>query len=180
MKRIVVLSVAMLSACASAPEDIQTSYISPLEYANYDCNQISMETVRVNRRAANLEASLNKKADNDATQMGLGLILFWPTLFFLEGGDGPEAQEYARLKGEREALESAAVQKRCTVNSVQKPAWGNVPPQNAANGYTPPPYSAYAPSPAYNAPQPPAYGGNGAGASGGPSGRTLEDILGNR
>jgi len=27
-----------------------------------------------------------------------------PTLLLLEGGDGAQAQEYARLKGEREAI----------------------------------------------------------------------------
>jgi hypothetical protein len=43
--------------------------------------------------------------------MALGLILFWPSLFFLDG-DGPEAQEYARLKGEYEALEVASIQEK--------------------------------------------------------------------
>ena len=47
--------------------------------------------------------------------MGVGLILFWPALFFLEGGDGPEAQEYARLKGEREAIERSSIKKKCTL-----------------------------------------------------------------
>jgi len=177
MKRFAIIGAALLSACASAPEDIQTSYISPVQYQNYDCNQISMEIARVNRRAADLEANLTKKADNDSAQMGVGLILFWPTLFFLEGGDGPEAQEYARLKGEREALESASVQKRCSVNSVQQqPSWGN-PSQGAQthkNGYQAPTYKPYAPSPAYSTPQP-TYG---AGTSQGSSGRSLEDILG--
>lgn len=45
--------------------------------------------------------------------MAIGLVIFWPALFFLEGGDGPEAQEYARLRGERDALEQVAVQKSC-------------------------------------------------------------------
>ncbi len=34
-------------------------------------------------------------------------------MFFLEGGDGVEAQEYARLKGEHEAIETASIQKKC-------------------------------------------------------------------
>jgi len=36
-------------------------------------------------------------------------------LFFLEGGDGPEAAEYGRLKGERDALEKVAIQKECGI-----------------------------------------------------------------
>jgi hypothetical protein len=44
--------------------------------------------------------------------MALGLVLFWPALFFI-GGDGPEAQEYGRLKGEYDALEKASIQEEC-------------------------------------------------------------------
>lgn len=50
--------------------------------------------------------------------MAVGMILFWPTLFFLEGGDGPEAAEYSRLKGEKGALEKIAVQKECGLTTT--------------------------------------------------------------
>ena len=68
---------------------------------------------RVSRRAQELYGQLDKTASNDAAQMAVGMVLFWPALFFLEGGDGPEAAEYARLKGERDALEQVAIQKHC-------------------------------------------------------------------
>ena len=47
--------------------------------------------------------------------MGVGLILLWPVLFFLEGGDDPRATEYSRLKGERDAVEKVSVQKKCGI-----------------------------------------------------------------
>ena len=50
--------------------------------------------------------------------MGVGLVLFWPTLFFLEGGDGPEASEYTQLKGEFEALRTNSVQKKCEIDAL--------------------------------------------------------------
>ena len=50
--------------------------------------------------------------------MGVGLLLFWPALFALEGGDGPEAAEYARLKGEYEALRQAAVMKKISIHQL--------------------------------------------------------------
>ena len=50
--------------------------------------------------------------------MGVGLVLFWPTLFFLEGGDGPEASEYTQLKGEFEALRINSVQKKCEIDAL--------------------------------------------------------------
>ena len=104
---------SLLIACATPPQNIQASYVSDATYRDYDCDQVAEETVRVQRRVGNLHASLKKTASDDAAQMGVGLILFWPALFFLEGGDGPQAQEYARLKGEAEALERVSIQKRC-------------------------------------------------------------------
>ena len=104
-----------LSACATPPEEIQSSYVSELQYQSYNCNQLSGESQRVSRRANELQASLTKLADNDEAQMAVGLILLWPTLFFLEGGDGPQAQEYARLKGEYEAIEKVAIKKECGI-----------------------------------------------------------------
>lgn len=103
----------LAAGCATQPNKIAAVYVSPVQYQSYSCNQVEAEMERVSRRANVLQASLKKTADADAAQMGVGLILFWPTLFFLEGGDGPEAQEFARLKGEKEALEKVAVQKEC-------------------------------------------------------------------
>ena len=105
--------VLLAAGCASQPEDIAAMYVSPVQYESYSCDQVQAEMQRVSSRARTLEASLKATADTDAVQMGVGLILFWPTLFFLEGGDGPEAQEFGRLKGEKEALEKVSVQKKC-------------------------------------------------------------------
>ena len=106
----------LLVGCASQPEEIAPQYVSSIQYQDYDCKQSGGEVARVSRRVSELHASLEKTADNDAAQMGVGLILFWPTLFFLEGGDGAQAQEYARLKGERDAIEQISVKKKCGIN----------------------------------------------------------------
>lgn len=104
---------ALLGGCASQPKEIQAQSVSTVQYHSYSCPQVSQEAERVSTRVNELYGSLKKKADDDAMQMGVGLILFWPTLFLLEGGDGPEAQEYARLKGEHTALEKVSIQKSC-------------------------------------------------------------------
>lgn len=102
-----------MSACASQPSSLGAADVSPVLYNKYDCEQIGMESARVSNRVNALYTDLKKKADNDAWQMGVGMILLWPTLFFLEGGDGPEATEYRQLKGEYNALEQASVAKKC-------------------------------------------------------------------
>ena len=106
----------LLVGFASQPEEIAPQYVSSIQYQDYDCKQLGGEVARVSRRVSELHASLEKTADNDAAQMGVGLILFWPTLFFLEGGDGAQAQEYARLKGERDAIEQISVKKKCGID----------------------------------------------------------------
>lgn len=121
--KLAALSLALIMAgCASNPNKIQTVYVSPIQYKNYDCDQINEELTRVTRKANDLYASLKQDSDNDAAQMAIGLILFWPALFLLEGGDGPEAADYARLKGERDALEQIASQKKCNVNVQPAPS----------------------------------------------------------
>ena len=116
MSKFLTLAIAgslALSACASSPDKMTAMSVSTLSYESYDCDQIAAESQRVERRVSELYGQLKKTADNDSAQMAVGLILFWPTLFFLEGGDGPEAAEYRRLKGEYEALQKVSVQKKC-------------------------------------------------------------------
>ena len=112
---VVLLLVTFLMGCATAPEKLGATYVSPLQYKDYTCDQIGMEMQRVSRKVAELRGTLDKDASNDAAQMGIGLILFWPALFFLEGGDGVNAAQYSQLKGEFEALEQVAIQKNCGI-----------------------------------------------------------------
>jgi hypothetical protein len=73
-------------------------------------------TTAPHNRTNKLYHNLKKEADADGAQMAVGLVLFWPALLFLEGGDGPEAAEYAQLKGEFEALRENSVQKKCDID----------------------------------------------------------------
>ena len=114
----------LVTACATHPDNISKQYVSDVQYQSYSCKQLEMESHRVNGRIGDTYRRAKKLAEDDAAQMGIGLILFWPTLFFLEGGDGPAAAEYARLKGEYEAIERSSIQKNC--GSTIKPF---VPPK---------------------------------------------------
>ena len=103
------------AGCATQPDKIETAYVSPMHYQNFDCEQLQMEAERVSRRALELHGSLKSEATADAWQMGIGLVLLWPALFWLEGGDDYRATEYSRLKGERNAVEEASIQKKCAI-----------------------------------------------------------------
>jgi len=96
------------------------SYVSPLIYQSYDCQQLIMESDRVSRRVQSMHAKLDDKASSDTTTMTVGLVLFWPALFFLDG-DEDGAIEYKRLMGESEAVQQAAVAKKCDLTLFAPP-----------------------------------------------------------
>ncbi|MGH1399318.1 MAG: hypothetical protein ACRBCT_08905 [Alphaproteobacteria bacterium] len=121
MKKLLLVSASIfLSACASHTHEIPAAYVSPLQYQDFSCKQISAELQRVSSRAEQVAYEVNKNADGDSAAMAAGLILFWPALFFIDG-DSPQAQEYARLKGEYEAAEKAGIQKKCGFDYSDNP-----------------------------------------------------------
>ncbi len=109
------------ASCASNPDSISATYVSPLTYQSYDCGQIRNELVRVGNRVSEVTGQQRRAANNDAVAMGVGLVLFWPALFFLAGG-GDQREELARLKGEYDNLQVVATEKRCDFAESNQPA----------------------------------------------------------
>lgn len=113
-KFVLLLSVSVfLAGCAQKSDKIQASYVSPLQYDDFNCKQIKGEINRVGRRMNEVAGVQDKTASNDAAAMGVGLVLFWPALFFIDSSD--QRVELGRLKGEFDALEQVAIQKNCSV-----------------------------------------------------------------
>ena len=113
MKIFYLVIICLFFGCATNPNNMRPTNISGAKYKSYECEDIQLELDFVVRRENELYNFLKKKADMDAAQMTIGMVLFWPMLFGLEGGDGPEAAEYCRLKGERQALEDLLIKKDC-------------------------------------------------------------------
>jgi hypothetical protein len=125
MKAVLVASLcaAVVAGCSSSPNRIEAAYVSPHKYRDFTCSEIDTELTAIDQRALRLHKRLRKRADKDAQNMAAGLILVWPMLLFLSGGDGPEAQEYAQIKGERDALLLA--RPKCSTTTI---AMANNPP----------------------------------------------------
>lgn len=104
---------AFLTGCATAGKDIAATYVSPIQYSNYDCDQLRQELARINGRVGQLTGRLDEAASNDKILTGVGAILFFPVLFAL-GGTKQQEAELSRLKGEYEALQSASTNKKCS------------------------------------------------------------------
>jgi len=120
MKKIFVAIVSIsigISGCATSSKDISANYVSPTQYQSYDCEQLANETQRVYSRVTQLGGRLDEAASNDKKIAGVGVILFWPALFALGGTKSQEA-EYARLKGEHDAVQQAAISKKCGSTTI--------------------------------------------------------------
>jgi hypothetical protein len=102
------------TGCAHSSDEIDAQHVSPIQYAHYDCQQIPAEEQRVSARVGQLAGEVDDIATGDTVATTVGVILFWPALFFIDG-DGPEANEYARLKGGHEALQKASIEKECGI-----------------------------------------------------------------
>lgn len=112
MKRAVVVALALATGCSTASKDVATAYVSPTPYQALDCEQLAAERIRIQTRASQLATRLDRAARNDKAITVVGAVLFWPALFAL-GGTKEQEAEYARLKGEADAVQIAATQKRC-------------------------------------------------------------------
>jgi hypothetical protein len=128
MRFALVIALGLLVAgCATRANDISAAYVSPIQYQSFTCAQLQEEAARVSSRAAVASGAQDQKANNDAVATGVGVILFWPALFFIKG-DAASAQEIAQLKGDMDAIEQANIQKKCGLQ-FQRPDAAPAPTQ---------------------------------------------------
>ncbi|WP_159726069.1 hypothetical protein [Methylosinus sp. Ce-a6] len=111
---------AVTSSCAKRADEVAAVYVSPLQYETYTCPQIAEEAQRISSRAAQAAGIQDHKATQDAVVTTVGAIVFWPALFALSGDDAQTA-ELARLRGEAEAIEQAAIKKKCGITFQRQP-----------------------------------------------------------
>jgi hypothetical protein len=87
-----------------------------LQYQSYTCEQLAAESQRIGARVAAVTGQQQSKANSDTAAMAVGMVLFWPALFFLGSGQD-KSGELSQLKGESDAIQQAAIQKSCMTQS---------------------------------------------------------------
>jgi hypothetical protein len=110
---------ATLGGCAKDASEIGPTYISPITYQSYSCDQLGEEAQRVSAAAAQAAGIHDQRANNEVT-VGVGFVIFWPALFFTKGNDENNA-ELARLKGEMDAIEQESIAKHCAITFKHAP-----------------------------------------------------------
>ncbi|MEH2513236.1 hypothetical protein V1291_004590 [Nitrobacteraceae bacterium AZCC 1564] len=115
MRKVIVLALAAaVAGCASSSKDIQATYVSPVQYQTYTCQQLAMEAQSLSTRAAQISGVQDEKRSKDALATTAAVVIFWPAAFFV-GGDGQTAAELANLKGQMVAVEQASNMKKCAI-----------------------------------------------------------------
>ena len=103
-----------LCGCAKSADQVSAAYVSPIHYQSYTCLQLGQEAERMSARAVALTGAQNRQAASDAVATTVAVVIFWPAAFMV-GGDNAQTAELARLKGEMEAIEQVAIQKKCGI-----------------------------------------------------------------
>lgn len=111
---VALIGAAATLGCAKSSEMVTGSYVSPLQYQNYNCPQLGEEAERISSRVAHLSGVQDKKRSDDQVATAAAIVLFWPAAF-LVGGDDQTTAELARLKGEFETIEKVSIQKSCNL-----------------------------------------------------------------
>lgn len=105
-------ALAFLNGCATQGANVTASYVPPSAYEGATCAQLARDLVDVQQQAAALSGQLDTAAGKDAALVAVGLILFWPALFFI-GTDKSKESELARLKGSHDAMSKTFRAKGC-------------------------------------------------------------------
>jgi hypothetical protein len=114
---------AILAGCASSSQDISATYVSPVMYQSYTCQQLAMEAQSVSARAAALSGAQDSQRTKDVVATTAAVVIFWPAAF-LVGGDKQTAAELAQMKGQLNAVEQASIAKKCNIQFQGKPPAG--------------------------------------------------------
>jgi hypothetical protein len=109
-----------LAGCASSASDITPTYVSPIQYSSYNCQQLGLEAQSISARAAALSGAQDSQRTKDTLATTAAVIVFWPAAFFV-GGDKQTAAELAQMKGQLVAVEQASIEKKCNIQFQGKP-----------------------------------------------------------
>ncbi len=102
------VAVPLLAGCMNMPtpeSQITGTYVSGLNYDQFDCLRLGAELDSLSRRESQLAAAQQQRSKTSQMQA------FW---WGFGQGDGIEATELARVRGEQEAVRKTVAAKGCS------------------------------------------------------------------
>ena len=117
---LIVFILILLSACTAAKRasEVNATYVAAYNFEDKSCQQIFVLAEEFKQRTPALERKVDETRRQDKIKEQVGLWLFWPTYFFMQG-NAEEQTELAMARGNLNALRTAALQKDCNVYQNQ-------------------------------------------------------------
>jgi hypothetical protein len=101
------------SGCATKGANVTSSYVAQGTYDKATCATLARDIIDAQQHASALSGQLDSAADKDAAVVAVTLLLFWPAIFFVSGGDKEKQAELASVKGQFEAMNKVYKSKGC-------------------------------------------------------------------
>jgi hypothetical protein len=105
---VMIITAWTLAACAKSPDSISAAYISDVTYRSLNCQDLAVESARINAALARASTQQENARTNDT----VGVLLIGLPVSSMSGDN--IAPEIARYKGELEAINRVSTQKRCS------------------------------------------------------------------
>ena len=111
---IIVISACFVFSCSTAKKahQVDAVYIPSSQYENKSCDEILLLAEEIKQKTPSLERIVNETRRKDKVKEQVGLWLFFPTYFFMEG-NAEEQTDLALARGNLNALRNVGIQKRC-------------------------------------------------------------------
>lgn len=108
----------ILVGCAQSPQAIHPAHVPARTYVDYDCRELQEETTALDFKLRELFLRLERAHKRDRRVVAVS-FLFLPAIAMLEGKGSPDAHEYARLLGLRDAVSAALERSECAGGAEQ-------------------------------------------------------------
>jgi len=104
----------LFTACSTAKKayEVDPAYVSYSAYDNRSCKELLILAEEIKQQTPTLERKVNETRRKDKVREQVGLWLFWPTYFFMEG-NAEEQTDLALARGNLNAIRTAALKKEC-------------------------------------------------------------------
>jgi len=78
MKKIFSLAIVVsFTGCATSAKYVSPSYVSPVQYQHYNCDQIEQELTKCSRTVEQVTERHGRASNKDDWAMGVGMVVFW-------------------------------------------------------------------------------------------------------
>ena len=113
----ILIVVLFAAACSSAKRssEVRAAYIPSYNYEGKTCQQILLLAEEFKQKTPALEMRVDEARRQDKIKEQVGLWLFWPSYFFMEG-NALQQTDLALAKGNLNALRTAAIKNNCNVS----------------------------------------------------------------